>query len=671
MFTVAFCVWLVVLFLGIALSAWHSEPSSRVRRFVAPMYWASVAAACLVGVAPLATPGVDLDRESNGFSVDRALAHIERLAQRPHPMGSAANQDARDYIAEELRDLGLEPEIQTSVAPDYYGSSGDVAVVNVMARISGTAPTGAVMVVAHVDSHPETPGANDNASGVAVTLETAQDLLAGGPLRNDVILLFTDGEEPAPRYGSTAFVDDHRWFDDVRFVVNLEAIGNGGPSTLLETNGPQRWILDRFVESAAQPVAFSFLTEATALIGGSNTDFAPFRDAGVPGVEFVYFRGSSIYHTAADTPDSVSRRTLHSHGVNTLGLVRRLAAEDLVTSGDGDDMVFFTVGRFQVVRYPTSWGIPIVLAAGVLILAAVRRRRVWSVAASEATRTLLLALLAGIVAAVLWTPFAGWRDTMGVLESYVGLFVLAAVTAGLLIVPFKFEGRLRGSRSPEGVLLVWWSLALVTALIAPGMSYLFGLPALVGATALGSRFGDSTGWRSPAPALLTVGIAAVVLIPAIDTFFQFAQPRPGNTDSEILPTVALPVLLIALLIQLTVAFRPRMEHAVIGEATGEFDLPASTGEAARTPDDQASMERSPLSPGRAPWDPVNGMRIGAFTGGLFGAALIALSGVASFWIIACCGVIGGGAGYWSEKRKQRSSPNGSDRARGTYSRSNE
>ena len=49
---------------------------------------------------------------------------------------------------------------------------------------------------------------------------------------------------------------------------------------------------------------------------------------------------------------------------------------------------------------------------------------------------------------------------------------------------------------------------------------------------------------------------------------------------------------------------------------------------------------------------MNGLRIGAIAGGLIGAALIALSGVASFWIIAGCGAVGGGVGYWSEKRKQ-------------------
>ena len=42
----------------------------------------------------------------------------------------------------------------------------------------------------------------------------------------------------------------------------------------------------------------------------------------------------------------------------------------------------------------------------------------------------------------------------------------------------------------------------------------------------------------------------VVLIPAIDFFYQFAQPRPGNLDSQILATIAVPVMLIALAAQL-------------------------------------------------------------------------------------------------------------------------
>ncbi|MGB5760746.1 MAG: hypothetical protein WBM50_27780 [Acidimicrobiales bacterium] len=67
----------------------------------------------------------------------------------------------------------------------------------------------------------------------------------------------------------------------------------------------------------------------------------------------------------------------------------------------------------------------------------------------------------------------------------------------------------------------------------------------------------------------------------------------------------------------------------------------------------ATTERSSLPPAGEPWDPANGVRAGTLTGGLVGAAVLALSGISSFWIVAVCGVIGAGLGYWSEKRKQR------------------
>jgi hypothetical protein len=50
-------------------------------------------------------------------------------------------------------------------------------------------------------------------------------------------------------------------------------------------------------------------------------------------------------------------------------------------------------------------------------------------------------------------------------------------------------------------------------------------------------------------------ITLVLLIPAIDTFYQLAQPRPGNPDSQIPAVVVIPALLIAMTIELVAAFR--------------------------------------------------------------------------------------------------------------------
>lgn len=56
---------------------------------------------------------------------------------------------------------------------------------------------------------------------------------------------------------------------------------------------------------------------------------------------------------------------------------------------------------------------------------------------------------------------------------------------------------------------------------------------------------------------------------------------------------------------------------------------------------------------RQPWDPANGLRIGIVVGVLVGAGLMALTDLTSFWVIATGGAIGGGIGYWTEKRRQQ------------------
>lgn len=46
------------------------------------------------------------------FSAERAFEHVQRIATQPHPVGSAANAQVRDYLVGQLRRLGLNPTIQ-------------------------------------------------------------------------------------------------------------------------------------------------------------------------------------------------------------------------------------------------------------------------------------------------------------------------------------------------------------------------------------------------------------------------------------------------------------------------------------------------------------------------------------------------------------------------------
>src|SRR5215207_8257587 len=47
------------------------------------------------------------DTPAEEFSAERAFPHVERIAERPHPVGSAANAEVREYLVGQLAALGL------------------------------------------------------------------------------------------------------------------------------------------------------------------------------------------------------------------------------------------------------------------------------------------------------------------------------------------------------------------------------------------------------------------------------------------------------------------------------------------------------------------------------------------------------------------------------------
>jgi Peptidase family M28 len=110
-----------------------------------------------------------------------------------------------------------------------------------MARIPGVRgtnqPASAVALVCHYDSVPTGPGASDDGAAVAAVLETARARKAGPALRNDVMLLLTDGEEvPGALPGAEAFAKDCPWMKDIGCVLNFDARGVSGPVLMYETS---------------------------------------------------------------------------------------------------------------------------------------------------------------------------------------------------------------------------------------------------------------------------------------------------------------------------------------------------------------------------------------------------------------------------------------------------
>ena len=102
------------------------------------------------------------------------------------------------------------------------------------ATIPGTNPTGSVLMVAHYDSSPSGPGAADNAASVAAILEAMRALKTGPAERNDLIVLFTDGEELG-LLGAKAFVETQPAPSNIKVALNFDMRGDYGPSMMFQT----------------------------------------------------------------------------------------------------------------------------------------------------------------------------------------------------------------------------------------------------------------------------------------------------------------------------------------------------------------------------------------------------------------------------------------------------
>ncbi len=514
--------------------------------------WLIVIVFIAVGAWPTRAPPAQVDAPPDEFSADRAREHVAIIAGKPHPMGSPEIVVVRDYIVAQLRGLGVEPDLQSATAPDYFGPLNSIEIVNIVARLPGATGDNTIAFVGHYDTMPETPGANDNTAAVAVMLETARALLAGSQLENDILLVFTDAEEPSPRHGSTAFVSNHPAADEIDLVVNLEANGSSGASLLVETSGPEAWLIEQYSHASAHPAAFSFLTETSRMIGEIGTDFDVFQDAGIPGLHFAYLRGSSIYHTERDNLDSIGLDSMQHHGEHTLGIARHFGNIDLTAMPDDGTAVFMVAGP-AFISYSARW-VPLValIVSGAVVAAA------WRSNATLGTPRLSVAfgLLAIVVAATLaWMLLARIRGSMSAIEGYIYFGLIGAATvAGAA----RLRRRLEGATSPGyRALLPWLILTVVTALIARGFSYLFAWPVLAAAFAI--WWNPDVTWQRAVRFGLVAAVTLTLLIPAIDVFVLFASPRPGNPDSNLPYVIALPLALTLMTFSLLKAFWPTRE----------------------------------------------------------------------------------------------------------------
>jgi Zn-dependent M28 family amino/carboxypeptidase len=276
-------------------------------------------------------PRTLLGRSELDILRDALREHINALAvdigpRTPLSPGSLVR--AANYIHSVFEDVGL------SVREQNY-QYHDQLVTNVLATVPGTAGGSAYYVVgAHYDTVPSTPGADDNASAVAVMLELAGRLRQARLKAPVLFAAFTLEEPPAyltGHQGSRIFVRNcQRNGDRVLGAIILEMVGYTAPRQRYPFL--HRWpgypgqgnfigiignwrslhlgraVLRGFRKNKGLPAESLFLPFDGRILPETRlSDHASFWDAGLPALmvtDTAFFRNPN-YHLPSDTIDTL------------------------------------------------------------------------------------------------------------------------------------------------------------------------------------------------------------------------------------------------------------------------------------------------------------------------------------------------------------------------------
>jgi len=264
-------------------------------------------------------------------SAERLRADVERLCGElsPRLYNPPEHLDrVASWIEGQFRDAGLAVDEHT-----YRLREGEYR--NVLGMRKGSDPSlGAVIVGAHYDAYMGLPGADDNASGVAVLLELARTLPPETPARTQIFAAFTNEEPPffggddmgSARYARSLAEASTR----VDLMIALDLVGTfddrpgsqGYPLSWMQWLYPSRGdfiaiVGDTGAGPAIRRVKRGMLSarsipvqsfRAPSAIGGVDwSDHLSFRRLGMPAVMVTdtAFLRMPHYHRTSDTPEKL------------------------------------------------------------------------------------------------------------------------------------------------------------------------------------------------------------------------------------------------------------------------------------------------------------------------------------------------------------------------------
>jgi hypothetical protein len=426
------------------------------------------------------------------FSAERAMVDVRAISRAPRPTGSAENARVRAYLAERMGQLGMAVGEQAGPLPEKSAEklrergnlrAAPTTAVNLIGLLPGrNRAEPAVLLMAHYDSVPASPGAPDDAAGVAAALEIVRAVKARGQPERDLAVLLTDAEEVG-LVGAELFFNRHPLARRTGAVINMESRGGGGRTAMFETGRGNGEMMALYRRSVSRPSSNS-LAVLIYEVMPNRTDFTISKEKGLAGFNFAYIGNGALYHSPMATADALDPRTLQDMGAQALGVTGALAFAPRLPP-KARDAVFGDVLGLFVIAYPPAIGWALLaLSAALFGFAWVRVRAAVPVGPRELWGGAALAISFLLHSALLLRVGNLISGSGGDPNYYDRLAALPRL-------------------EPQAAMLCLAALLLACAVRVPARRLLAAVPALV-VTAFGLLV---AGWSS---ILLGIGVAAAL-----------------------------------------------------------------------------------------------------------------------------------------------------------------
>jgi hypothetical protein len=305
-------------------------------------------------------------------SLDPAELHrtVEVLAAPEHEgrgLGSAGLATATAWVEAGLGELGLEPAGADGYRQTWTWRGGsperDMELVNLVAAVPGSDPELSrhpVLVMAHLDhlgrGWPDVrasnrgiihPGADDNASGVAVLLAVAGTLADEAPRARPVLVAFVTGEE-AGLLGSRHLIEGLGSEGAPFACINIDTVGRLGDGSVhvLNADSARQWRHIFLGVGHTTGARVSIVSEPL-----DASDQLACLERGVPAVQ-LFTGAHADYHRPTDTAEAIDAR-----GMVTVAEVVHEAVAYLADRSDPLDVRLEAANRAQRPR-PADDGAP-------------------------------------------------------------------------------------------------------------------------------------------------------------------------------------------------------------------------------------------------------------------------------------------------------------------------